>query len=252
MKALVLFITAMVQLQFSSIAKAEGFQGELGAINAALQMRNQIVTALETKDFTQITHDSMGGAVSLLANDLRNTMQDEEMAVQLENVWAEGENAFNTVQWRDLGDHDPYIPQLEEFLTQLADKYGTVIYSLPVVEDIRTINFAVPVVFHPKGAWQKSDTDNRIEYRKHFIPFANIVTFYGSLLACNYFAAKSEQPDLKKVCQPAAEKLKFAMGRYIAPPISDWIFNQTNKSYFVSQSQLHYLTAEDLRAAIYR
>jgi hypothetical protein len=252
MKALVLFFTAMSQLQFLPIAKAEGIQGELGAINAALQVRNQIVTALEKKDFTEITHDSMGGAVSLLADELRNKMLDEDMAAQLENVWTEGENAFFTVEWRDLGDHDPYIPQLEEFLTQLADKYGTVIYSLPLVEDIRTINFAVPVVFHPKGAWQKSDVDNRIEYRKHFIPFANIVTFYGSLVACNYFATKSQQPDLKKVCQPAAEKLKFAMGRYIAPPISDWIFNQTNNAYFVSQSQLHYRNAEELRAAIYR
>jgi len=242
----------MTQLQFAPIAKAEGFQGELGAINAALQVRNQIVTALEQKDFTQITHDSMGGAVSLLADDLRKQMNDEDMAVELETIWTEGENAFYGVEWRDLGDHDPFIPQLEDFLTQLADKYGTIIYSLPVVGDIRTINFAVPVVFHPKGAWQKSDGDNRIEYRKHFIPFANIVTFYGSLLACNYFAAKSQQPDMKKVCQPAAEKLKFAMGRYIAPPISDWIFNQTNKSYFVSQSQLYYNSAEELRAAIYR
>jgi len=173
------------------------------------------------------------------------------MAADLEQIWNRDESLFYTMNINDLGDHSPFIPKIEEFLKTLSDKYGTVIYSLPVVEDVRTINFAIPVVFHPKGDWQSTELDNRIEYRKHFIPFANIVTFYGSLVACNYYAQKSGQPDLKKVCQPAAEKLKFAMGRYVAPQMSDWIFAQTNKTISISNSQRKYTTAQELSAAIH-
>ena len=250
MKALIALLFAVTMLQGSTSAKAETFEGELIALQAAIDVRDQFITALEKKDFTEMTHNSMANAVEMLAQDLRKTYSDEKMANKLENVWSQNESMFFASNLDELGDHSPLIPKLEEFLTSLADKYGTIILTLPVVTDIRTLNFAIPVVFHPKGNWQSPELDNRIEYRKHFIPFANIVTFYGTLAACNYFATKSQQPDLKKVCKPAAEKLKFAMGRYIAPPMSDWIFKQTNKSYTVSTSARQYNTAQELLAAL--
>lgn len=247
MKVLFSLLFAVTQLHFAAPARAEG---ELVVLQAAIDVRDQFVTALQKKDFTQITHNSMSNAVEMLAQDLRTNHSDDVMATELERIWKSNEMMFFTVQLNDLGDHAPMIPQIEDFLKQLSDKYGTVILTLPVVQDIRTLNFAIPVVFHPKGEWQSTEYDNRIEYRKHFIPFANIVTYYGTLIACNYFAAKSEQPDLKKLCKPAAEKLKFAMGRYIAPPMSDWIFNQTNQSIRVTDSQRYYVTAGDLFGSI--
>ena len=244
----VLFVLlAVTQLHFSTPARAEG---ELAALQAALDVRDQFITALQNKDFTEITHNSMGSAIDLIAQDLRDTYSDEEMATKLQNVWRDNEALFFTVQLNDLGDHAPLIPKIEDFFKTLSDKYGTVILNLPMIKDVRTLNFAIPVVFNPKGSWQSPDYDNRIEYRKHFIPFANIVTYYGALVACNYFAAKSGQADMKKVCKPAAEKLQFAMGRYIAPPISDWIFKQTNKSILISDQQRQYNTADELRIAI--
>jgi hypothetical protein len=251
MKTLILTLFALTQLQITTPAKAENIhQGELIALKAALDVRDQFITALEKKDFTEMTQKSMGNAVGVLANNIRKEFDDEDMASELEQIWTQDLAAFYSLGWRDLGDHAPFIPKIEEFLKTMADKYGTVIYSLPVVDDIRTLNFAIPVVFHPKGDWQTAEVDNRIEYRKHFIPFANIVTFYGSLLACNYYAQKSGQPEMKKICQPAAEKLKFAMGRYVAPQVSDWIFAQTNKSITITDQQRRYTTAQDLAAAI--
>jgi hypothetical protein len=251
MKTLILSIFAISTLQLATPAKAENFQGELIVLQAALDVRDQFISSLQKKDFTAITQKSMGNAVGVLAENIRNEYDDEDMATDLEQIWNRDESLFYTMNINDLGDHAPFIPKIEEFLKTLSDKYGTVIYSLPVVEDVRTINFAIPVVFHPKGEWQSTELDNRIEYRKHFIPFANIVTFYGSLVACNYYAQKSGQPDLKKVCQPAAEKLKFAMGRYVAPQMSDWIFAQTNKTISISNSQRKYTTAQELSAAIH-
>lgn len=246
MKSL-LVLLAVSQLYVTAPARAEG---ELIALQAAIDVRDQFVTALQKKDFTAMTHQAMGNAVDMLATDLRQNFSDEVMASRLEAIWKNNEMTFFSANLNELGDHSPLIPQLEEMLGSLAEKYGNVILTLPIVQDIRTLNFAIPVVFKPKGDWQSPEVDNRIEYRKHFIPFANIVTYYGALVACNYFAAKSEQPDLKKICKPAAEKLKFAMGRYIAPPISDWIFNQSNRSYVVTDSARVYNTAEDLKLAI--
>jgi hypothetical protein len=58
------------------------------------------------------------------------------------------------------------------------------------------------------------------------------------------------QPQLKKVCKPVAEKLEFAMGRYIAPVVSDWIYNAGNQNLQIGKSRLKYNTVEDLRRAI--
>lgn len=250
MKISITLLLAVAQLHIATAAKAANAGGELVALQAGLDVRDHFVSALQQKDFTQITHDSMGSAIELLAQDIRTTYENEEMASRLENIWNQNESLFFTLQLNDLGDHAPLLPQIEEFLKTMSDQYGTVIMSLPLVKDIRTLNFAIPVVFHPKGDWQSAEYDNRIEYRKHFIPFANIVTYYGVLVACNYYATKSGQSDMKKICKTAAEKLQFAMGRYIAPPMSDWIFNQTNKKFNVSNKQLKYVTADDLRAAI--
>ncbi len=252
MKVLFTLLLAVSMFQGVSSAKAETFQGELGALQVALDVRDQFVTALQNKDFTQMTHDSMGSAIDLLAQNIRETYSDEEMASKLESVWRDNETLFFTVRLDDLGDHAPLIPKIEDFIKELSTKYGPVVMALPIIQDIRTLNFAIPVVFNPKGDWQSTEYDNRIEYRKHFIPFANIVTYYSSLVACNYYATKSGQPDLKKICKKAAEKLQFVMGRYIAAPISDWIFKQTNKSILISDRARKYNSAEDLRIAIQR
>ena len=252
MKALFVILFAMTQIHTSSAAPISQFNdGELDVLQASLDVRDQFVTALQNQDFTAITHSAMGDAVAMLAQDLRDR-SDETMAANLENVWTQNESLFFTAQFRDLGDHAPLIPKLEDFFNQLSNKYGSVILSLPIVSDLRTLNFAIPVVFQPRGAWQSKDPsfDNRIEYRKHFIPFANIVTYYGVLIGCNYLAKKEGQGDMKKVCQTAADKLKFAMGRYIAPVISDWIFKQGNKSIVITDANRYYTTAEQLRAAI--
>ncbi len=249
MKLLSILLLAVTLLPGTS-AKAENLQGELSALQAALDVRDQFVTALQNKDFTAITHQSMGDAIGLLAKNIRETYSDEAMASKLEKVWKQNESLFFAASLTELGDHAPLLPQIEEFLKSLSEKYGSVILTLPVVQDIRTLNFAIPVVFKPRGDWQSPEVDNRIEYRKHFIPFANIVTYYGALMGCNYYATKSQQPELKKICQTAAEKLKFAMGRYIAAPMSDWLFKQTNKNHVVTDKARRYNTADELRAAI--
>ena len=252
MKALIVMFFAVTALHMNTPVQAQTISGEVAALQASLDARDQFVTALENKDFTSITHQAMGNAIAMLAQELRDR-SDEANASKLEAVWTGNEAIFFTAQLTDLGDHAPLIPQLEAFFVQLSDKYGPILAAIPLVQDIRTLNFALPVVFQPKGTWQSKDNkdyDNHIEYRKHFIPFANIVTYYVVLVGCDLIAAKEKSDDLKKMCKPAAEKLKFVMGRYIAPQISDWIFAQTNKSITINDSKMTYNTVDELRAAI--
>ena len=223
---------------------------EWGAIQAALEFRNQFLNATEKKDFTQVAHQGFEAAIKELAEELRNR-QDMAMADELIQNWQQTESLFFTLNMDDLGDHDPLFPWLENFFTKMTQKYGTIILTLPVVKDLRILNFAIPVVLHPKGKWQSTEVDNRIEYRKHFIPFANIVTYYSSNFACNYFAKKYGQNQLKRLCKMVSEKLEWVMGRYIAPAISDWIFKAANPALHLGKDQLIFMSVDDLRSAIY-
>jgi hypothetical protein len=151
---------------------------------------------------------------------------------------------------RDLGDHAPLFPWLASYIKSLADKYGSMIYALPIIKDIQTLNFAIPVVFNPHGNWQSPDVDSRIEYRKHFIPFANIVTYYVVLYGCKFELHQHGADALKQLCSKAADKLEFVMGRYIAPVVSDWVFKETDQHLQITDGQRTYNSVDDLRNAI--
>jgi len=253
MKTTLFVLSALIlSTGIGNFAKA----GELDAMQAALDARNDFVTALQNKDFTEITHQAFGNAIATAVQDLRDR-SDYAMANELQNRWQSSDfvGALFAAQLHDLGDHAPLFPWLDDFFNKMSSKYGTIIFNLPYVKDLRTLNFAIPVVFAPTGkGWEQDGIDARIEYRKHFIPFANIITYYVSLFGCDYVATKQGQPELKKLCSKAAEKLEFVMGRYIAPVVSDWIFKAANRgsndSLQLSSDRLRYQTADELRKAI--
>ena len=244
-------LTLLVLLSWNTSAHADTQAWvELQGLQAALDARNEFVEALQEKNYYKIAHDGFEKAILTAVADLRDSKHDEAMAQELMSQWQHSQARFFSVaSLQDLGDHDPLFPWVEKFFTKMADKYGDIIYTLPYVKDIRDLNFAIPVSFNPKGKWQSATGNNRVEYRKHFIPFANIVTYYVSLYSCNAVVTSKGMPNLKKLCQYAADKLKWVMGRYIAPAIADFIFKESNK-VTMGREQLRYLTAEELRAAI--
>jgi hypothetical protein len=254
MKTILLVLSAL-SITTASYAHTNSIEAsELPAIQAGIDARNLFVSALEKRDFTEIARQAFENAILTAVEDLRER-NDEAMATELLDQWRSFDfhaAAFMS-QFHDLGDHAPLFPWLDEFFKKMASKYGSIIYSLPYVQDLNTLNYALPVVFAPKGSWQSADFDNRIEYRKHFIPFANIVTYYVSLYGCKYIAAK-QGIDGKQLCPKVADRLKHVMGRYIAAPVSDWIFKTANRGTTtrlkVSDSSLRYKTAEELRRAI--
>jgi hypothetical protein len=256
-KILVLLTIVLISVSASNRANAQIHAGEDAAMQAAIDVRNDFIRALEKKDFTEFAGKGMDGAIRVFADQIRTQYRDEASASELIRKW---ESTLILFQRRvlpkieELGDHAPMFPWINEFLAKMSSRYGTIIYNLPIVKDIQMVNYALPVVFHPHGAWQQDGAshgiDLRIEYRKHFIPFANLVTYYTVLVGCNYVAQQQGDPELKRICKPAAEKLKFAMGRYVAPVVSDWIYNASSESLQIGPDRLRYNSAEDLRKAV--
>ncbi|MBS1959120.1 MAG: hypothetical protein JST80_06605 [Bdellovibrionales bacterium] len=263
MKTVIPFLLAVVCiLNFNQTANAQSSANQQRlAAQAALDARNEFVSALQKKDFTALAHAGFDHAVREAAEKLRET--DVAAADELIQKWEsdEGslnfENAMMMLQFNDLGDHAPLFAWLETYINKLGDKFGALILNLPIIKTVRTLNFAIPVVFRPNGEWQVAGVDNRIEYRKHFIPFANIITYYVSLYACKAIIIKQGWPSqLNQLCSKAADKLEFVMGRYIAAPISDFIYKAAHRSRahapVFGRSQLQYETGEDLANDIRR
>ncbi len=257
--AVLFLLNQNANAQISAQPVPSQLEVEIQGLLASLQGRNQVVEALYRKDFSSVAQQSMEYAIRELANDLQ-ARDDASMAEELLSQWEVASAQFHQQNFgilsnKDLGDHPAQFVWLEDFLQKMATKYGEIIFTLPFVQDIRTINFAIPVVFAPKGAWRVNaglnNQEDKIEYRKHFIPFSNIVTYYASYYGCVYVVQKQGMDNLKKLCKQAAEKLKFVMGRYIAPKISDWVFNashQVVRPRMSTQSrQMVYRTPEQLR-----
>jgi hypothetical protein len=254
MRTTLVVLAALLSFQSYSFATPADDAG----IQASLDARDAFVTALENKDFTSITHDTMDATIRDLADQIRTTTRDDAMADDLLNQWMDTSNHFEeqiamVVSTRDLGDHPPLFPWLATYISNLTSKYA-VLGVLQIVKDITIMNYAIPVVFHPHGSWESSSVDNRIEYRLHFIPFSDIVIYYTSLYGCKFAIAHYGLNDLKKICPKAATKLEWVNGRYIAPHVSDWIFKAANSgdtsSIQITNSDLQYQTVAELRNAI--
>ena len=121
---------------------------------------------------------------------------------------------------KDIGDYAP----LSDFLTRLSEtldqKLGSEIMELTHLEDVRVLNYTVPVVFHlntiPEGAISPA------EYKKHFIPLAGITAFWGVSIACDIGTLGS---GYWVICSPAGVIAKFAVVEYIAPPAAPRWYN---------------------------
>jgi hypothetical protein len=167
--------------------------------------------------------------------------------------WFATESRLGDLGLRDIGDHKPLSKWLAGVYDTLEKKVGGTVIHQGLLGDIWSMNYAIPVVFHPRdGDWRTHVLDpDRIEYRKHFIPFANIVTYYTALLACQRVAVQQGLP--KEVCQKAATELREVMGRNIAPKISDYIFLRANGqsvAWSVTADDLVYQSADQLEQAI--
>lgn len=247
-----LFAFALV----ATTASADTVVDPTAAFQAALGSRTQSIGAVSGGDMKRASQMALNTVVDAGIQALRDN-GDHRIADQYEDDWKHHfADYFVRPSVLDLGDHKALSQWLANFYVKLEDRLGTATIHNGFLGDIYAMNYAIPIVFAPKGDWRSTTTPNRdwVEYRKHFIPFANVVTYWAANLACNYVMKKQGAGSQgKKLCAQASEKLRFAMGRYVAPKISDFIFNKASgvpATLSITDQDLQYLSAQDLVDAI--
>lgn len=118
----------------------------------------------------------------------------------------------------DLGDHEPLSRWLARTHDRIEAKLGKRVCRLLHFSDIKVLNFAIPVVFRPRGS--RTEKWDRVEYQKHFVPFSGVVTYWAVNGACQVMA-----PGLWVYgCGAVSEIPRFAVEKWIAPHVSNRVY----------------------------
>lgn len=219
--------------QTAAVADIEVTMGSditLKAIQAALGAREISINEVSGSEIREASQQTLNTVVKQGLMALRSEGY-AQTARNYESEWNRNfSEFFVSPSFFDLGDHRPLSAWLARFYTMLEGRLGSNVIHQGLLGDVYDMNYAIPIVFTPMGQWRTNSMKrDSIEYRKHFIPFTNIVTYWSAYLACNrvmanYNVGKSGS----KICKTVAGKLRFAMGRYVAPKISDFTFAKIN------------------------
>ena len=151
------------------------------------------------------------------------------------NLW-EGQWAFHYYGYltrmtasRDIGDHKPLVTWLAVFYDRLEFILGVEACKMLHLSDIKTFNFCIPIVFHPCSFPMDLITDPRkTEYRRHFAAGA---VYYGLIPVVTYWLI--DVPCLigtsciaSFLCGGAATAGEYVMGKFLAPKLSDRLFDR--------------------------
>lgn len=140
---------------------------------------------------------------------------------------------------RGLGDHAPLISWLADWYAVLESRLGPRVLRFTNLEHIKILNYAIPVVFNPRG--KDGDSWDMYEYRDHFAGtrerffyplwqhngLAGVVTYWAVWGACTA-GTSGTGGILPWVCATVADVSCFRVGRDIAPGMSDRIYRRAN------------------------
>lgn len=129
----------------------------------------------------------------------------------------------------DIGDHRPLSVWLADWYDRLEELLGPKVMEVSRLKDIKTFNFAIPVVFNPTGdplsppvtPWGED------EYRLHFVPFAGAVSFWLTTVSCS--AASWGLGWVTYVCSYAGWGVEYVVMKRFAPRWSDRIYTRANQ-----------------------
>ncbi len=195
------------------------------SIVGALTLHDDVLTEFSRAEFGQKTQMALNELVEYACRSLEYYGYNDD-AAQARKEWSEQfANYFTSAGTLDLGDHAPLSQWLADFYKKLRLRFGDLLVNMLHLDDINTLNYAIPVAFQPRGD-KSGDQWDRLEYSYHFVPFAAIVTYWGSYGACVYFT--KGEPGIRRFCKQIAGLLKTGMSLWIAPKLSDYIFTKAN------------------------
>lgn len=154
------------------------------------------------------------------------------LANQKQSEWERNYRGYLSMRvtgYGDIGDHKPLSQWLADFYDAIEEKLGVTICKALHLSDIKTFNYAIPVVFNPctfdMGSVSISRKD---EYRNHF---AEGAVYYGLMPVVTYWVV-----DIACLfgtsgigvffCGPIANFAEMACAEWIAPKLSDRVYDR--------------------------
>ncbi|MBY0470975.1 hypothetical protein K2X30_07370 [bacterium] len=250
---------------FSIIALALGLSstsanaGLSQAAQEALHSRDRLVTDLSNMKFGSTAELALNNMLAVGAEMLAQNGH-ADLAQKLQADWNSHYRrvvASGNLHAFDVGDHEPLSKWLEHTYDMLRANAGPIIDQFPILADINTMNFAIPVVFSPSGDKKSGQTWDLNEYRKHFIPFTEISVYWVSYGVCIYYTGADIMGG-DGTCGNISGLLKTVAGHTLAPRLADYIYNKANQAnmrwsrFSVSDADLIYIRKEDLLQALSR
>jgi len=149
---------------------------------------------------------------------------------------------YHGVSRVDLGDHKPINQWLADFYDKLEARLGVTLCQILHLQDIKILNFGIPVVFKPKASnqWCLETTDKPCidEYRLHFAGdmkgdwtwyyhgVAGVASYWIVWGVCTFGTMGGGVLFLCGIVGTAAE---IGIDKYVAPKASDWIYGRFNQ-----------------------
>jgi hypothetical protein len=209
MKRWVLGLVALGMISVSAQAATEaGYDSRTEA--------ERIATAIDQGGLGEETNNALNAIIKAAIRALHRKGQHQE-AERIEREW-KAQSAYWAAGAWDLGDHAPLIPWLQKVYLRLEKVLGEALMRSLRLYDLHVLNHALPVVFNPSGR----DWD-RVEYRKHFVPLAGVVTYWGTYLGCQYVV---KSPKWGRICDPAAGWARWWMEYSVGRGLSDRVYRQ--------------------------
>lgn len=135
----------------------------------------QFEKEVEQGRFAEKTNGALNAIVRYAVWKLRREGYKKEATALLQE-WENDWNGY--LLRRDLGDHAPLSVWLAEKYLMLEMTLGEAVCHALRLDDIKIINFAIPVVFR---CIDQVDVE---EFGKHFIPLSGTVVYWTSFFAC--------------------------------------------------------------------
>lgn len=190
------------------------------AIQRILNSQSQVINQMTSGDFQAVSDAAVAASVREGIQALRDQGYQEEA-----NYWEQRfSGLFAELNTLGVGDHTPLFQALADFYNRLSGMLPPMILERLHLTDINTLNYTIPVVFQPSGDRRNGDHWDKMEYRRHFVPFSGIASYWAAYGACLY--ASQQEPRIKQLCGQLANLARRIVEMRLAPRLSDYVYDQ--------------------------
>ncbi len=178
------------------------------------------------------TDRAVEGWVRVAAFILKLKGHDKE-AAKIENeyftFYSTASVDFYNHRMQAVGDHPPASEWLQEVYDYVESVLGERTMALFHLDDIKTVNYCIPVVFNPEGEVRVEPVVSwgQAEYSLHFDPFAGVLGYWTTYIAC-LVATYGGGVALPFICTPIGQLTRKVVEYKIAPPLGERIYCRAN------------------------